>query len=458
MTSPAPDPPVPPSPPDPPDPPVPPGPPAPPDPPDPPPPPRPRFSVRTRIQIGLIGAVVLATLLATWLFKNAGDAYQDAVAQEIKLQAALQEDVRYVYADEAQPAFRVAAASARAEALEGLKGKGRLAASEHYLAEQTEFALRSAARPGSVVGSNRYLTGKQGYDLPRRLADQQALHPGLYRLDPDATVREGDRWNGWGRGTAAAAGAAVLAAVVAASVLRPVPWRRPPPVPPARPILRGVDPIPQPATALPARRRAVQVHLLTAALLFLLPLGQLVATVSEQRSQAEAARHAVRLTAGIAVSGQREAFLAEALAAAHVAEIEALAREAAVLYLEDSAATRHERSVATAETLLAGRLRQTAEFMGRAPGVVDGVTRGTVTAIGARPEDWPAMRREQGRQKELADAAGSRALYLAAATALAVVAEVLAAAFLEARRLSWMKWPVGFAALSLAITAVTLVR
>lgn len=134
-----------------------------------------------------------------------------------------------------------------------------------------------------------------------------------------------------------------------------------------------------------------------------------------------------RLTTSIVASGQRTAFLDEAVTSAHTADIEALAREAAVLYLEDSAATRHERSVATAESRLAGLLRQMAEYMGRAPSVSDGVARATVTALDAKPGDWPGMRREQNRQKEVADAAGNHALYLAAATALAVVAEMLAA-------------------------------
>jgi hypothetical protein len=424
---------------------------------DPPAPPRPRFCLRTRIQIGLISAVVLTTLLATWQFANAGGEYQGAVAEEIKLQTALQEDVRHVYADEAPLAFRVAGAAARTEALRGLKDKGRLAASEYFLAEQTEFSLRGAAAPESVIGSDRYLRGGQGYDLPRRLADQQTRRPDLYRLDPGATVRQGDTWAAWGLGTAAVAGAAVLAAVVAACVLRPLRWRRRPPAPPARRTVRGVDPIPQPATASSDHQRATQILLLIVALLFLLPLGQLVATVGEQRAQAEAARHAVRLTTSIVASGQRVAFLTEAVTAANVADIEALAREAAVVYLEDSADTRHERSVATAESRLAGRLRQMAEYMGRAPGVSDGVNRVTVTALGTGPRDWPGMRAEQNRQKNLADAAGNRALYLAAATALAVVAEMLAAAFLEAGRLSWMKWPVGVAAVSLVLTAVTFV-
>jgi hypothetical protein len=65
------------------------------------------------------------------------------------------------------------------------------------------------------------------------------------------------------------------------------------------------------------------------------------------------------------------------------------------------------------------------------------------------------MRAEQNRQKEAADAAGDRGLYLAAATALALVAEVLAAAFLESGRPSGLAWPTAIAALSLGITTWT---
>ncbi|WP_128376353.1 hypothetical protein [Streptomyces cavernae] len=418
---------------------------------------RQRFSPRTRVQFGLIAAIVAATLLATWQFKKAGDTYQDAVAEELRLQAAVQEEARHVYADEAPLAYRVAAASTRAAALEALKDDGRLAASEYFVAEQEAVSLRHSAEPGSIIGNDRYLDDDQGYDIPRRLADQEERTPAGHRLAPDRTMRQGDSWAAWGRASLAAAGAAVLAAMVAASVLRPEAWRSAPAAGRARRTLRGIDPIPQPATASSELRRGTQLHLAVAVLLFLLPLLQLAAASNEQRAQAEASRHALRLGAAIVASGQREAFLAQAVTASSVADIHAAAREASVLYQKDAPAVRHERAVAAAETRHASLLRRMAEYMGRAPSVTDGVSSAAVVALRARPEDWPGMRAEQGRQKDLADAAGDRGLYLAAATGLAVVAEMLAAAFLASGRLSRLGWPAGTATASLVITVLTMV-
>ncbi|MBL1101601.1 hypothetical protein [Streptomyces coffeae] len=395
-----------------------------------------------------------ATLLATWQFKKAGDCHQNAVAEELRLQAAVQEEARYVYADEAPLAFRVAAASSRAEALKALKDDGRLAASEFTLAEQETVSLRHSAGPGSIIGSDRYLDAQKGYDVPRRLAHEEK-NPAAYRLAPDRTMEEGDRWAAWGRVSLAVAAAAILAVMAAASVLRPAAWQFPPSTGGSRRLLRGIDPIPQPATASSDRRRGTQMHLLVAVLLFLLPLLQLAAASNEQRAQAEASRQALRLGAAIVASGQREAFLTQAVTASQVADIHAAAREVAVLYEKDSPAVRHERAVAAAETRHASQLRVMAEYMGRAPSDTDGVSAASVAALRARPEDWPDMRAEQNRYKALADAAGDRGLYLAAATALAVVAEVLADAFLEAGRLSRMGWPAGIAALSIGITAWT---
>ncbi|MFD3842458.1 hypothetical protein ACFWWC_40350 [Streptomyces sp. NPDC058642] len=396
-----------------------------------------------------------ATLLATWQFKKAGDCYQDAVAEELKLQTAVQENARYTYADEAPLAFRVAAAASRAKALGALQDDGRLAASEFTLAEQETFSLRHSARPGSIIGSDHYLDAQKGYDVPRRLAHQEKRTPAIYRLTPDRTMEEGAGWAALGKVSLTVAGAAILAVIGAASVLRPAAWPVPPSTGGSRHILRGINPIPQPATASSDRRRSTQMHMLVVALLFLLPLLQLAATSNEQRSQAEASRHALRLGAAIVASGQREAFLTQAVTASHVADIHAAAREVAVLYEKDSPAVRHERAVAAAETRHASRLRVMAEYMGRAPSDTDGVSAASAAALRARSEDWPDMRAEQNRNKALADAAGDRGLYLAAATALAVVAEVLAAALLEAGRLSRMGWPTGIAALSIGITAWT---
>lgn len=420
--------------------------------------PRRRFCLRTRVQFGLIAVIALATMLATWQFKQAGDSYQDAVAEELKLQTAVQEVARYVYADEAPLAFRVAAAAARAEALGPLRDDGRLAASEFALAEQEAVAFQGRARPESLVGSDRYLDAQRGYDVPRRLGDQEERQPADQRLAPGETMAEGDRWALWGRVSLALAAAAILAALAAANVLRPEAWRIPPPSAGGpRRLLRGIDPVPQPATAPPDRRGGTRLHLLAVGLLFLLPLLQLAAAGGEQRAQAEASRHALRLGAAIVASGQRSAFLTQAVTASQAADIHAAAREIAVLYEKDSPAVRHERAVAAAETDHASRLRAMAEHMGRAPEAADGVSAASVAALRSGSEDWPGMRAEQNRHKDLADAAGDRGLYLAAAAALAAAAEVLAAAFLEAGRLSRMVWPTGLAAVSIGVTAWALV-
>ncbi|MFE6338206.1 hypothetical protein ACFVP3_36385 [Streptomyces sp. NPDC057806] len=416
-------------------------------------PPRRRFCLRTRVQFVLMAVIVGATLLATWQFKKAGDGYQDAAAEELKLQAAVQEEARHLYADEAPLAFRVAAATGRAEVLGPLRDDGRLAASEFALAEQEAVSLRDRARPEHLVGSDRYVDARNGYDVPRRLADQEKRNPADHRLAPDLTMTQGDRWALWGRISLAVAGAAILAALAAASVLRPAAWRLPPPSASGpRRLVRGIDPIPQPATTAPDHRRGRQLHLLVVGLLFTLPLFQLAAASGEQRAQAEASRQALQLGAAIVASGQRAAFLTQAVTASHVADIHATAREIAVLYEKDSPAVLHERAVAGAETRHASQLRMVAEHMGRAPTAADGVSAPSVAALRARPGDWPDMRTEQTRHKDLADAAGLRGLYLASATALAVLAEVLAAAFLESGRLSWMRWPTGLTTLSIGIT------
>ena len=107
-----------------------------------PPTPRTRFSVRIRVQIGLILIVSLATLLCTWQFSQAGGSYQDAVREDVKRQAAVQEDVRHLYADEAPPAFLVAAEEARAGGLAALGEDNKLAAAESELSSRAAFSLR----------------------------------------------------------------------------------------------------------------------------------------------------------------------------------------------------------------------------------------------------------------------------------------------------------------------------
>jgi bacteriorhodopsin len=63
------------------------------------------------------------------------------------------------------------------------------------------------------------------------------------------------------------------------------------------------------------------------------------------------------------------------------------------------------------------------------------------------------MRVEQNRQADLAEQAGNRALLLAAATAIGVVAEYLMAAAISAGRRRWLYWPAGAAAVSVILAA-----
>ncbi|NEC88234.1 hypothetical protein [Streptomyces sp. SID12501] len=414
-----------------------------------------RFSVRIHVQIVLITVVTLATLVSTWQFSQAGGAYQDAVREDVKRQAALQDDARRIYADEAPLAFLVAVAEARADALETIKKGNRLASSEHTLASRTAFRLRHAAPPELLIGNDTYLTEDLGYNVPRRLADVQKLSPELYALSPEATLRDGDDWAFWGLISAGIAGLAVIAAAIAASVLRPVAWRRP--TPSGTRILRDPEIIPQPVTTPPARRRAAWFHLVVVALLFLLPLGQIAATGSEQRAQAEAARRAVQLTTSIAASGERSAFLTQSVQAAHVADAQAAVRMEIALDTRDARDTRPELDVAAVETAVASQLRRTAEYMGRVPSHADGVDSATVAALGAQSAKWPAMRIEQNHQVSLAEQAGNRALLLSAATAIGIVAEFLMAAAITARRHRWLYGPLGAAAISIFLAVVSFI-
>jgi len=410
---------------------------------------RKRFSLRIRIQIALITAATAATLAATWQFSQAGGSYQGAVRQEIKRQAGVQEDVRQVYGVDAPQAFHVAAAQAEAEALVSLKNDGQVAAAEYTIASQTAFVLRNST--GGLTEA--YFRAGLGYDIPRRLADVQAASPGVYALDPEEQLRSGDRWAAWALGSVAVAGLAVLAVLITANVLRPVAWRHPP-APSAPRVLRKLELIPQPATAPPGTRLAVQLHLLVIALLLLLPLGQAYAAGVEQRAQAEAARRAVQVRTDIAVSGQRHAFLALGLQASLRTHVRAISRELAAVDAADQGVARQESQVAAVESAVANTVRDLAVYMARPPAPADAVDPATASALRSDPANQPKLVADQNHQVDLAQRSGNRALLLAVATAFAVVAEVLAASALVAERRKWVLWPAAALGASLLVTGV----
>lgn len=412
-------------------------------------------SIRSWIQIAAITVIALAVLIATWQFSEAGGLWQDSIREDVRRSAALQEDVRYVYADEAALGFRVAAAEARADGLRELKNTSRLATSEYTIATQTAFAFGQAAPPDSLIGGVSYARGDLGYDVAQRLADVRARHPELRDLNPDATQNRAHRHAAHGTIAACTGIVAAVIAALTACARAPVPRRRRADysLSTASP---DVDLIPQPTLAARGLRYATTLQLAVWALLAILPLAQLLLAGQEQRAQADAARQAVRVTTSIAASGQRAAFLIDSVQAAQTADLGADARELAALDAPDPTDAAQERAVAAAERGIAARLRRIAEAMGRAPTDADGVDRTTVAALDSRPEDWPALLRNQNQQVDLAERAGSQGLQVAASTAAAAIAATLAATAITesaTRRRSRLRWALAFITASFTIAA-----
>lgn len=413
-----------------------------------------RLSTRSWIQITAITLIAVAVLIATWQFSVAGGLWQDAVRDEARRAAAVQEDVRYVYADEAALGFRVAAAEARADGLRNLEDTGRLSASEYTLASQTAFALRQAALPDSLISGTHYARGDLGYDIVQRLRDLRARHPELRDLNPDATQARAHRHAAYGTIAAATGITAAVLAVLAACTRIPIPRRRQAGCLSA--VSPDVDLIPQPKQVARRLRYATTLQLAVWALLATLPLAQLLLAGQEQRAQAEAARQAVQLTTGIAASGQRTAFLTDSVQAALTADLGADARELAALDAPDPTDAAEERTLATAERGIAARLQRIAEAMGRAPTAADHLDPTTMAALNSRPEDWPPARQDQHHHVDLAERAGSQGLRVAASTAAAALAATLvSAAATESgtRHRTRLRWALAFIAVSLGIVA-----
>ena len=384
------------------------------------------------ISTGRFFVVLIMTVgasIATWQFSAAGGAWQNSVRQEIRHSAALQEDVRFVYADEAPLAFRAATERARADRLREVRPSSRLAVSEYTLASQTAFGLTSRAAPDSLLGERELADGDLGYNVPRRLAEVRAREPALRDLDPEAAHLRGDRYALRG-GVTALMVAALAVAVAGVSAGRRL-------FAPGGAGLAVMGPAAQAAGGFAVvgsgdgsvvefgdrfgDGSVVAFRLVAWVLLVVLPLAGLWTAAAQQRAQAVAARQAVRLSTGIAASGERASLLSASLTAVEIAELQATARELAALDAGSEGDTDAEYAVAAAEQATAGQARKIANAMGRVPATADGVDAATVAALSSAESQWPAMRREQSRQVDLAEWAGRRGALLSGAAALTAV-------------------------------------
>jgi hypothetical protein len=149
-----------------------------------------------------VAAVLAAGLAArsALLSSSAAGARQMAVRTELKLGAAMVEDVRYVYNTEGPRAFRIAAARVRAEeygrradASRGdVAAAMRIEANAQRLTADTLVQSEAELDFPSIAADDTYLTPSGGYDLGRRLTDVRAENPDLVVLDPAGIQAEGE--------------------------------------------------------------------------------------------------------------------------------------------------------------------------------------------------------------------------------------------------------------------------
>jgi hypothetical protein len=145
----------------------------------------------------LAAAAVVAAILgarASLLASASSGLWQQSVRQEVKAAAAVVEDLRFVYGDEAAQAYRVVEAQVRADefrkAAQSKSGVLRtLLLAEAFAYDQMVQALMPASE---ISRDPRYARPEGGFDLARRLADMRNRNPDLVAIDPEQPQRAGD--------------------------------------------------------------------------------------------------------------------------------------------------------------------------------------------------------------------------------------------------------------------------
>jgi hypothetical protein len=151
------------------------------------------------LAILLGAAAILAAVLgahASFLANDSSAAWQQAVRIEVKHAAAMVEDVRFVYGDEAPQAYRVLEARVRSKSFSDAADSATREIQAVLLAEAfTHEQVAAALEPSSELARDaRYRLPDGSVDVARRLADQRATSPDLVALDPEAAQASGDRF------------------------------------------------------------------------------------------------------------------------------------------------------------------------------------------------------------------------------------------------------------------------
>lgn len=132
---------------------------------------------------------------ASLLGGGASAFWQQSVRQEVKAAAAVVEDLRFVYGDEAAQAYRAVEAAVRAEEYRAAADQTTGYARSVLLAEAAaQDQLREILVGVSEVAQDpKYARGDGSYDLGLRLRDIRERDPALVAIRPDDPQAAGDR-------------------------------------------------------------------------------------------------------------------------------------------------------------------------------------------------------------------------------------------------------------------------
>jgi hypothetical protein len=359
-----------------------------------------RVTLSNLLQVGVTIVVAVAAAIATLVATAAADDWETSVRQEIQRSAALLEDVRYVYGDEAPLGYDLAL----------LKLRAQLAAGKDADTDRILFAaVWEENRRRQPLLRGGYERSGGGFDVPGRLADVRRRNAELTRLDPNEARSDGDSHARASQWILLATVPLVLLYLVADWALRRgTRWS------PGRRGKRGtarddVGLVPTPWRSASARGLGASVALIAWLAVVLLPNLQLHFDKREDQSEALAARHATQISTALGASGFASSFRVNADRAARFEGIRALARAQAALDVGDRALAAE----------LAARAQAIARAMGREPTSGDGVDAVTRAAVRSSPAEARPLVREQNDTVSAAQKAGRQGTRVTLALLLA---------------------------------------
>ncbi|MEA2137555.1 MAG: hypothetical protein QOG56_705 [Solirubrobacteraceae bacterium] len=359
-------------------------------------------------------AVAVLVAVAGLMSSAAAGEWQSSVRQEVKRSAALLQYTSRVYGSEAPIAFDLAVLEARAARLSGADAK---------VERKALFSLRRAyISVDTVVSGDRYRRADGSYNLARRLADLRTREP---LPDPQVAVRAGDRKRDQASVVILAVIPLLLLYLVAEFVLRRrQKGRRGASITAAA---DDVDLVPRPWSSPSKRRFGVSVALVAWLAVALFAVCQVQFANAEARAQSASSRKAVQVSTALGAGTLRSNFALDAARRARMRAVEAVGKQLVALDESDQATVKRLGSEADVEKATSDIALSLAHGLSRPLTAVDGVDAATRDAVNATLADADVLRKDQNREADRANAAGTRTSRVALAILFAGLALSLSA-------------------------------